>query len=796
MSKGISLCMIVRDQMPEVTRCLTSIRPFVDELCVAIDSRSTDLEAMKACIDSFQGRHMVYAWENDSFADARNASFAMATNDAIIWLDADDVVSKGAELRHAIIQKIHAEGYTLMVMPYNYTQDEAGDCVVSVFRERVIRRGLYRWVGEVHEILRHINCDEDLGQDVWSKLCQYTWGAPPWEIRHDDQEETVPARFERVYNRLNKKFKAVGPEGLTMRDRYYRAVSARGVRKADEAEQLGMAYCMRYEPKRPGDPYCVSMRLILGDMCAMQSRIQDAMEHYNMAVRLLPTDGIGYQRMSDMLRFQGRWPEAAMYAEAVLDKERGMMSMAQNPQAYDLYPLKLLASYALVDGDYNRALAWLDRAERAAPKELELPLIRHKAIKLKKKDELLEAYRTVEKALKREGAGREKYIPVPRTILAHADFAEMTWNPPRADDRSVVFLCSPNTAEIDLGCRIKGTGGAEESLIIQSQALALRGYDVSVYAPLVEDPEEVNGVMYLPTTHFDYRKPSSIFVGWRNPEAMSYGMNAKYRIFSCHDFVDPEHVRAAEPNFDAALFQCDDHLAEYAEVCRGKARLMPLGIFEDEYCHTSQWRDPFRCVYTSRPERGLVELLVAWPEIKRARPQATLHVLTHLDKLYSQWIVTRPEMRKINDDILRLSMSIKKSGVGGVWINNVIGQGELSSFLAGSGVWLYPTMFRENFCYSAVKAQASGCLPVTNALGSLAEVVHPHFRRVSADINDWRDQAIKYIGWSDQSKRNEVAEWALDWSVEESIDAFEAVIEEIRKRKTAPVAVELPAAVA
>lgn len=85
---SISLCMIVRDEEAVLGRCLESVAPAVDEIIV-VDTGSMD--GTKAVAAAYTDRISDFAWVDD-FAAARNASFAKATGDYILWLDADDVL--------------------------------------------------------------------------------------------------------------------------------------------------------------------------------------------------------------------------------------------------------------------------------------------------------------------------------------------------------------------------------------------------------------------------------------------------------------------------------------------------------------------------------------------------------------------------------------------------------------------------------------------------------------------------------------------------------------------------------
>lgn len=93
----ISLCMIVRDEAPQLPRFLASTAGLWDELCVA-DTGS--LDTTREILQAAGARIIDFPWIED-FAAARNASLALAQGDWIIYLDADEYPDPGliAEIR-------------------------------------------------------------------------------------------------------------------------------------------------------------------------------------------------------------------------------------------------------------------------------------------------------------------------------------------------------------------------------------------------------------------------------------------------------------------------------------------------------------------------------------------------------------------------------------------------------------------------------------------------------------------------------------------------------------------------
>ncbi len=85
----ISLCMIVKNEEINLSKCLAIIKDKIDEIII-VDTGSTD--KTKEIAKNYTNRVFDFAWCDD-FAMARNFSISMAENDWILVLDADEVVN-------------------------------------------------------------------------------------------------------------------------------------------------------------------------------------------------------------------------------------------------------------------------------------------------------------------------------------------------------------------------------------------------------------------------------------------------------------------------------------------------------------------------------------------------------------------------------------------------------------------------------------------------------------------------------------------------------------------------------
>ena len=209
----ISLCMIVKDEEAVLGRCLDSAADIVDEV-VVVDTGSSDRTKE---IAGQYGRVLDFTWCED-FAAARNASFAQATKDFILWLDADDVIEPEAQSRFLQFKQELDETTDVVMLPYHTGFNEDGRPTYTYYRERLLRRAAgFRWVGAVHECI-----------------------APRGNIRYDDaavshHKEKAPDsdRNLRIYEKLLARGEKLDARGqfyyareLMMHQQFTQAVSA------------------------------------------------------------------------------------------------------------------------------------------------------------------------------------------------------------------------------------------------------------------------------------------------------------------------------------------------------------------------------------------------------------------------------------------------------------------------------------------------------------------------------------------------------------------------------------------
>lgn len=145
---SVSLCMIVKNEEDVLVRCLESAADLVEEI-VIVDTGSTD--STREIAARFTGQVYDFPWRDD-FAAARNESFARASMDYCLWLDADDVLLEADREAFLKLKETLDPDVNVVMAPYHVGFDESGRVTFSYYRERLIKnRAGMRWEGAVHE---------------------------------------------------------------------------------------------------------------------------------------------------------------------------------------------------------------------------------------------------------------------------------------------------------------------------------------------------------------------------------------------------------------------------------------------------------------------------------------------------------------------------------------------------------------------------------------------------------------------------------------------------------------------
>lgn len=144
----ISACIITKDEAEKLDKCLAALSAYPFEL-VVVDTGSTDNSPEVA----HKYTDMVYnfTWIND-FSAARNFAADCASNDFIIYIDTDELVSSldWSELQRAIEQYPKSVG---SVQIRNYYETDAGMQYQTDTVTRIYHKKHYHFEDPIHEQL-------------------------------------------------------------------------------------------------------------------------------------------------------------------------------------------------------------------------------------------------------------------------------------------------------------------------------------------------------------------------------------------------------------------------------------------------------------------------------------------------------------------------------------------------------------------------------------------------------------------------------------------------------------------
>jgi predicted O-methyltransferase YrrM/tetratricopeptide (TPR) repeat protein len=144
-------------------------------------------------------------------------------------------------------------------------------------------------------------------------------------------------------------------------------------------------------------------------------------------------------------------------------------------------------------------------------------------------------------------------------------------------------------------------------------------------------------------------------------------------------------------------------------------------------------------IYSSFPNRGLLQLLQMWPKIVGKYPTASLHIYSDVN---GKWVnsVEPNKMTQIRQ-LLNYYKDIKSINiVYHGWVSKSV----LTAAWVNADYWLYPCTFMETFCLTALEAAISKTVCITNNLAALQNTVGDRGVCVEGDATtrEWQDKAL------------------------------------------------------
>jgi len=276
-----------------------------------------------------------------------------------------------------------------------------------------------------------------------------------------------------------------------------------------------------------------------------------------------------------------------------------------------------------------------------------------------------------------------------------------------------------------------GIGGSETAVTELAWRLARRGHAVKVYAPIRDDcpSPDKGGAIWLPIEAADFTAHGFWVLSRCPADIDRFEVDHPFQKIwlVCQDAAYPAtqpwgltHERAAK--LDICIALCHDHAAlldrTYPEL-KGKMGLSSNG-FKVELAERIEAagpieRDPFKLVYTSSPDRGLVNLLKIFKRAREFEPRLKLSAaygFNNIDKC-------EPDQQLVR---MKAECEALVAELGVTWLGRM-GQEAIYREFLSAGIWCYPTTFTETSCVTCMEAQALGAIPITSPIWALADNV-------------------------------------------------------------------------
>lgn len=296
----------------------------------------------------------------------------------------------------------------------------------------------------------------------------------------------------------------------------------------------------------------------------------------------------------------------------------------------------------------------------------------------------------------------------------------------------------------------KGVGGSETFIIEIAQNLKIIDPSFNIFVFCRCSKQEIfNNVQYLDIScihNFIQNNFISNIIVSRYPEYLLFlyeHKNVKDVHLIFHDIIPEGEIIINNPKLKNIISLTKFHKLVFDNMFPTLNHLTTIfsyGINTLFLCkNRKEQKIPLRFIYSSFPDRGLLQLLKMWKNILNKYPSASLVI--HCD-LENEWVNTHHsniiEQIKILLKEMEFNYGIQFLG----WVNKAL----LAESWLQADIWFYPCVFIETFCLTALEAALSKTLIVTSNLGSLVDVVKSGIIiEGDASTINWQNKALQNL---------------------------------------------------
>lgn len=782
--------MIVQNEQNNIEKCIQSVSKYIDEIRI-VDTGSTDdtmriLKALKKAskipfeIIEINPKDNPEYWveiegrKRIKFAKARNLSFKDIKSDWTLWLDGDDILEGGqnlkSEIRRALIENVDAISCT-----YQYLIVE-GKVRDSHPKERILKTGTHRWEFMEDLWLVHENTY------AYDGKIEALW-ADSFIVIHQITSKEMADSSDRNVDLL--KYMIQQPE-LENDPRVHfllgRELFGRG--NYDEAITYLMNYLNMEYTAHDGLQAAYDLALI----CEAKRDFKTGLEWGLQMMKIKPDHPLGFLTVAKFNLLIGNNREALAFIE---DANRRPISpldpFTQSPLTLKRTALMVASEAYERLGDFDRSIAamqeWLKYADKAELKNLTQEIRRSydkQQLQEIKKAFVVNANVELIRQSSQKGFKDFDFEPfldmidrVPQPIQASREVIGLKRRlglESKRKDKTVTIVCTMNFEKWDPETVIaKGGGGSETAVVELAARFAKEGFNVEVYGNPTKE-KTYGGVQYKNIFKLDLSDEFDIFICWRDVNIFKEGtIKARKKYLWLQDIMYAEdYTKDILDQLDKIIVLSKYHRETAMHVPESKFYYTTNGIntklieeVEKEIEAEGLKRETGYCIYASSSDRGLEGLVAMWPEIKKDLWETSMKEC-RLTWFYG-WNSWNKLRAKNTDAAKWQDKMIKDMESAGIKEGGRVGKKELYKEFFKAQFLTYPLVGpAETSCIVMMEAQACGLIPITTGITALEETQQFGLKKPIKDYQFHLTQALSAEDGKSEEYRKKMAKWARE----------------------------------
>jgi hypothetical protein len=319
-----------------------------------------------------------------------------------------------------------------------------------------------------------------------------------------------------------------------------------------------------------------------------------------------------------------------------------------------------------------------------------------------------------------------------------------------------------------------GVGGSETYIIEMARYIQQFGkYQTMVFCNTPNSLEEVfENTIYKPLSSY-YEFINTTYVDTCIISRFSEYLPVTFKGFSenvylvLHDLTPSGIIIPMDKKLKNIFCLTEWHVGYFTNIFKVLKPITVPFYYGCNISFSNKTKIHYSFIYSSFPNRGLLQLLQMWKHIYQKEPRATLHIYSDVDNEWSNK-VEPGKMHQIRD--LLQQYKSDKSGFG-IHYHGWVKKAVLEDAWKTADIWFYPCTFMETFCLTALEAAKSKTFVITNDLAALQNTVGNRGCIIKGDptTQEWQESALKqvffYMDENNKNLKEQFIETNYEWSI-------------------------------